>query len=444
MFSKVAGRAVGVLALLALGVAAGREPVLTQASPDTIVALTGGRVIDGTGAPPIERATILIRNGGIDAVGPASALAIPAGATRVDMAGKTILPGLVNAHGHVQKGAESTLPVDEDLLRRLRMYAAYGVTTVVSLGSAPVDELPAIRLQQQQGDGPLDRARVHTSGRSIRAESPEEARAIVDRLVADGVDRIKFHLNGNANDMSPATWGAIIEQAHTHRLRVAAHIFYLKDAKAVLDKGIDVIGHSVRDQDVDRAFIDAMKRRNVGYVPTLTREVSVFAYEATPAFFSDPFFQRGISLYREQVDVVGAPAYQQKVRNDPAAQAIKKALEQARRNLRILSEAGVTIGMGTDTGAANNPGRWQGYFEHVELEMMVEAGLTPAQALASAGRGAARVSALDRVGTIERGRYADLLVLNANPLEDIRNTRRIDSVWIGGRRITPAATGTSN
>ena len=241
--------------------------------------------------------------------------------------------------------------------------------------------------------------------------------------------------------MSPETWGAIVEQAHARGLRVSPHIFYLSEAQAAVEAGVDALAHSVRDEDVDEALITAMREGNVGYIPTLTRELSVFTYESTPEFFSDPFFLRGISLYQDQVDVVSDPTYQEKVRNDPVAQSIKEALPQAQRNLKLLSDAGVLIGFGTDSGVpnANTFGRWEGYFEHVELELMVEAGLTPLQAITAATGGSARISQLDRLGTIESGKAADLVVLNANPLEDIRNTREIDSVWIEGRQLGTGA-----
>ncbi|MGH9783394.1 MAG: amidohydrolase family protein, partial [Terriglobia bacterium] len=173
------------------------------------------------------------------------------------------------------------------------------------------------------------------------------------------------------------------------------------------------------------------------YVPTLTRDLSVFVYETRPAFFDDPFFRRGLYAYRTEVDLLSGAEYQEKTRSSPQAQALKQALKQGIRNLKILHDAGVQIAMGTDTGSANDPGRWQGYFEHVEMEMMVEAGMTPMQVIVASTGGAARVLKLDReLGTLEPGKWADLLVLNANPLTSIRNTRQMDSVWIAGRRLS--------
>ena len=401
-----------------------------------VIALTNARVIDGTGRAPVEQTTILISGGRIAAVGHESAVLIPLGATRIDMSGKTIVPGFINVHGHVQKGSENNLPVRDDLIRRLRLYASYGVTSVVSLDQMPADELEAIRLRDQQSATAPDRTRIYTTGGSVRRlKTAQEGRAAVDRVADLKVDLIKMHYDGPPDGISVETGNAIIDQAHRRGLRAAAHIFYLQEAKDALAGGVDIIAHSVRDRDVDQAFIAEMRRRDVGYVPTLTRELSVFVYESTPDFFTEPFFRRGMSVYGEQVPALSNPAAQEKVRTDKAAQSIKQALAQASRNLKTLKDAGITIAMGTDSGTALNPGRWQGYFEHVELEMMVKAGLTPMEALVAATSNAAHVARLDHVGMIAAGKAADLLVLDANPLQDIRNTRRISSVWIAGRRI---------
>ncbi len=211
-------------------------------------------------------------------------------------------------------------------------------------------------------------------------------------------------------------------------------MYYLKDAKGLLDAGVDVLAHGVRDQDVDAALIAAMKKRNVGYIPTFTRDLAVFVYETTPAFFKDPFFVRHEDAYRREMALISDPALQEKTRNSKEAQTIKVALQQGSRNMKTLSDAGIVIAMGTDSGA--NLGQWQGYFEHVELEYMIKAGLTPMQTLVAATGGAAKVMKLDQLGTVQKGNWADLLVLNANPLTDIKNTRQIHSIWIGGRQLT--------
>jgi imidazolonepropionase-like amidohydrolase len=428
---------VPVLGALLAAAAFPSRPSLAQAPAGSTIAITGARVIDGTGAAPLPGATIVIANGHIAAVGAPATVTVPAGATRVDMSGRTIMPGMINAHAHLNIDSEVKAPVRDQLVQRLRTYADFGVTAAVSLGSTPADELDGLTLRDEQERGTLDRARLYTGGVNAVGTTPEEARKSVDRLADLKVDIIKYHINGNPNDMTPEVYGALVDESHKRGLRTAAHIFYLKDAMGALDKGTDIIAHSVRDQDVDARLITALKSRNVGYIPTLTRDLSVFVYETRPAFFDDPFFLRGIALYRKEVDVLSDPARQARTRDDKQAQAIKTALQQAMKNLKALSDAGVPIAMGTDSGAANNPGRWQGYFEHVELEYMVRAGMTPMQALVAATGGAARVMKLDGTGTIQRGKWADLLVLNADPLTDIRNTHQIHSVWIGGQRLPP-------
>jgi imidazolonepropionase-like amidohydrolase len=249
------------------------------------------------------------------------------------------------------------------------------------------------------------------------------------------VDIVKIRVDDNLGTtpkMAPEIYKAVIDEAHKKGLRVAVHLFYLDDAKAVLDAGADFIAHSVRDVAVDDAFIAMMKRRNICYCPTLMREVSTFTYETTPAWFNDPLFIKHADV--AAVNALKEPARQQAMANSKAAQRYKAGLEVANRNLKKLTDAGVTIAMGTDTGP---PARFQGYFELMELEMMVKAGLTPGQVLASATRDAARCMKLDaELGTLEPNKWADFVVLDADPLADISNVRKINAVYVAGNAIT--------
>ena len=418
--------AVAATALLALAGLPAARPLAQTAD----VALIGARVVDGAGGAPLEEATVLVAGGRIQAVGAAADVRVPDGATRVDVAGKTIIPGLINAHAHLDDG-DPALPLHEQVLAQLRLYARYGVTAVHTLGD---DGLESVRVRDGQARGEwLDRARLYVSGPSVVAASAAEARRNIDRVAEMRVNAVKTRLDARPDDMTPEVYGALIDQAHRRGLRVAAHLVDLDDARGLLAAGVDVLAHSVRDRDVDAELVSELVRLDVGYIPTLTRCLSVFLYETTPAFFDDPFFLRGAGAYRADMEQIRDPAVQERVRDSPQAQAAKRMLAQATRNLRRLADGGVTIAMGTDSGT--QLGRWQGYFEHVELEMMVEAGMTPMQALVAATGDGARVMRLDGLGTLEPGKWADLVVLNANPLDDITNTRQIDSVWVAGRRL---------
>jgi imidazolonepropionase-like amidohydrolase len=428
------GAALAGIGLVALVLALARPSAQQQTATTAFV---GGRLIDGTGRDQVAPATVVVSDGRITSAGAQSAVQIPAGASRIDLSGKTIMPGMINSHGHVDALQTATTPVRDQLLTQLRMYARYGVTTVFSLGD---DGVETVRLRDEQETRPVDRARIYPAGPNVTAKTAEEGRQLVDRVAGMRVSIIKTRVDGLDNSptrMPPDVYTAIIDQAHKRGLRVAAHFYYLKDARGLLDAGVDIMAHSVRDQEIDQTLIADMRQRGVGYIPTLAREVSVFVYETTPPFFKDPFFLRGRSLYGEQVTRLSDPAMQEKLRRSEEAKTIKQALVRASSNLKKLLDAGVPIAMGTDTGA-NLIGRWQGYFEHTELELMVRAGLTPMQALVAATGAAARVMKLDQLGTIEPGKLADLLVLNADPLADIRNTQKIDSVWIGGQRLSLA------
>lgn len=395
-------------------------------------AFTGARLIDGTGASPIDGAVLVVRDGRIEAVGPEAQVPIPEGAEQIDVAGATIIPGIINTHGHVGGvvGLESGKYSEENVLRQLRLNARYGVTTVNSLGD---DEDAGFRLRDAQETAELDRARLYVAGRVITADTPEEARQKVDENAETKPDYIKFRVDDNlgaTEKMAQEVYEALIEQADSKGYRTAVHIFYLDDAKSLLRAGADFLGHSVRDQEVDQELIDLMKEKDVCYCPTLTREVSTFVYEEVPEFFEDPFFLAEADA--EVLDKLKDPERQQQIRERQSAQLYKAALEIASRNVKKLVDGGATVAMGTDSGP---PGRFQGYFEHMELWMMVEGGLTPMQALISATRDAARCLSLSDLGTLEAGKWADFVVLGSDPLEDIRNTRSIESVWIAGNRV---------
>ena len=416
---------------LAWGMLASAGSALAQTT-----ALVGARLIDGAGNV-IESGTVIIEGNRILQSGSAGSTPVPPGAVRLDLKGKTVTPGLVNAHGHVAatRGLQSnpSFYTKDNLIRQLRTYAQYGVTSVFSLGD---DEQAGFALRDGQAMGPLDRARIFVAGPVITGNTAEAAIAATNKAADLKPDLLKVRVDDNLGasaKMPEAAWRAAISQAHQRRLRIAVHVFYLDDAKAIVAAGGDLIAHSVRDRPVDAAFISALKSRDVCYSPTLMREVSTFVYDATPAWVNDPFFLKGAEP--EIPKLLTDPVRQSQFRASDgwkAGQKYKAGLDVAKRNLKALADQGVRIAFGTDTGP---PGRFQGFFEQLELEMMVEAGLTPMQAIVAATGDAARCHQQGgQLGTLAAGGAADLLVLSANPLDNIRNMRSIEQVWIAGRR----------
>jgi imidazolonepropionase-like amidohydrolase len=403
--------------LLVAGVALVGRPAAQE--PGSVKAFTGLRLIDGSDRATVSNATIVVRDGRIVAAG--AGVAVPAGAQTIALTGKTVIPGLINAHGHVNNP-------DTDL----KTYAAYGVTTVFSLGGN--DEAKWTAIRDAQSSASLHRARIFLAGPVLAPSTPEEARKQVADNQAMKVDVIKIRVDdnlGTTRKMDPAIYRAVIDEAHRRGLRVAVHLFYLEDAKSVLDAGADLIAHSVRDADLTPDLIATLRSKNVCLCPTLMREVSTFVYESTPAFFSDPLFLKYSDV--KQIEQRKDPAFQTKTRNDKSAQRYKAALEVASRNVKKAADGGVTIAMGTDTGPA---GRFQGYFELMELELMAKAGLTPKQIIQSATRDAARCWRVDKeLGTLEAGKWADFVVLDADPLADIGNVKRISAVYVAGNQV---------
>ena len=401
-----------------------------------VKAFIGARIISGTSAAEIPRATLVIEDGRVKAVGPSDRVQVPPGAQKIDVAGKTIMPGMINSHGHVgetqglRSGAE--FYTEENLLRQLGLYARYGVTSVFSLGG---DREIGFRLRDQQNTPSLKRARLYVAGPVIAARTPEEARTAVDGVARMKPDFVKIRVDdnlGTSTKMPPAVYKAVIDQASKHNLRVAAHLFYLEDARGLLEAGAGLVAHSVRDKEIDADTIALLKKRDVCVCPTLTREISAFVYESKPAFFDDPFFLREADA--AVLQQLQEPKRMEAMRNSTAAQRYKAALEVASRNLKKLVDAEVKIAMGTDTGP---PARFQGYFEHMELDLMAKAGLTPMQVLRAATGDAAKCMGVPgKIGTLEAGAWGDLIVLGRNPAEDIKNMRTIESVWIAGNQVT--------
>jgi imidazolonepropionase-like amidohydrolase len=324
------------------------------------------------------------------------------------------------------------------------------VTTVVSLGH---DNAVMFAVRDEQRRGQLSGARVFTAGTgfSVKHGYPlaiapfvqglasevadaAEAAAYVDSLAKMRVDVVKMWVDDNHDrlpKLTPEIWRAAIRQAHRHRLKVFAHLWDLEDARGLARDGLDVIAHSIRDQEVDAGLIAAMKKNNVTAVGTISRERSLFAYAEGIEWLNDPFFTK--SATPEVIRELKNGAFRNRQAADTASLELhRRAFEMDVRNLKRLADAGVRIAFGTDSG---QPGRFPGFFEHWEMELMVQAGLTPMQVIQSFSRNAAEALGAKSLGTIEPGKAADLIVLDRDPLQDIRNTRAIHAVYLGGRKI---------
>lgn len=393
------------------------------------VAYTGASIWSGTGETPMHDASLVVRDGRVESLGTAMA---PEGAEVVALDGQWIVPGFINAHGHIS-GRWAADEVEGDAARvegDLALYARYGVTTVLSLGGAPAG---AWGLRAAQERPSLNRARLLLAGEPVFSQDPVEAAAMTRAKIDAGVDWIKLRVDDNLGTTEKMSWDAVaaaMQVARAENVPIATHIFYMDDAAKLLGMGTGLIAHSVRDQKVSDEFVLAMLDSGVCYVPTLVREVSTFVYGERPAFFDDPFFLEAAK--QSEIDRVSDPEFMAKVAASPAAAAYRKALEQAQENLRLLLAAGVPVAFGTDSGPA---GRFPGYFEHLEFDLMSEAGLTARRILLSATSVAATCLNLDDVGTLEPGKWADFVVIEQNPLVDITALHSISSVYVAGNPV---------
>ncbi|SDF63876.1 amidohydrolase family protein [Dyella sp. 333MFSha] len=420
--------------------------------------IRGARLLDGTGGPAREDVTMVIDGDRITMLGAGLRVKMPKDTTVVDYTGKTIIPGLISDHGHIGSvdGTRSGTPdlyTRDNALRQLRQWRAYGVTTVTSLGVNNPDVFYPLRADLHAGKA--DGADLFGADRGIgvpngappakmmqvgpnqldRPSTPDEARAAVDAAAERGTDIVKIWVddfNGSLPvKMKPEIWHAVIDEAHAKHLRVAAHVYYLDDARQLVDAGVDILAHGVRDRPVDSAFVQAMKQHGTWYIATLDLNEAAYIYARHPAWMDQPFFTHAVqpALARQFADT----AWRDRVQNDGSTRTNEEALQTNLKNLKTLYDAGVRIGFGTDAGAM--PLRIPGFAEHRELALMVDAGLTPMQAIQIATQRAAELLGLDDRGVLARGKRADFIVLDADPSGDIEATTKISAVWQRGRQV---------
>ena len=412
--AKSGSRVVVVMsAVLRLGAVLAAILVAGCAGPET-----GARLIVGDGSAAIEDAVFVVEGDRITQAGQRADVEIPESATRVDLSGKTVMPALVNTHVHLAS-------TRAERIDQLQHMAYYGAGLAVSLGLDDGDVAFEMR-DEVIADG----ARSRTAGRGITAPeegrtevpiwitSEAEARTAVQELAANQVDLIKIWVD-TRNDqfvkLTPALYGAVIDEAHSEGLRVTAHIFNLEDAKGLLRAGIDAFAHGIRDRDIDDELVALWSERpNVVLVPNLP----------------NPGVAVDLGWLSGTVPAADLQRMQEAQRDRPAAQ---ESFGIQARNLARLSQAGITVAFGTD---GSTP-----WAVHQEMEDMVRSGMTPAQVIVAATRNSAELMQMTDIGTVEVGKSADFIVLDANPLDDITNTRRISEVYLRGTAVDREALG---
>jgi imidazolonepropionase-like amidohydrolase len=388
----------------------------TQSQTPAATVFEGARLIVGDGSAPIENSAFVVQNNRFLQVGRRGQVNVPAGAARVDLTGKTVMPAIVDAHTHQPQ-------MREELIDSLQRKAYYGVAALISLGQDTGDQPYQMR-QQVIPNAALFR----TAGRGITGPEPgrtnapywvttdAEARKAVQELAEKKPDLVKIWVddrNGQYKKLSPELYRAVIDEAHKHNLRVTAHIVTLADAKDLLRAGLDGFAHTVRDKDVDDEFITLIKQRpNFFQIPNLP----------------DRGVRTDLSWLSGSVPADQLKKLQDESTDRPDAQ---RAYGIQARNLARINREGIRNALGTD---GNVP-----WAHHIEMEDMVVAGMTPTQVITAATRNAAQVLNLTDLGTVAVGKSADFLVLDANPLENITNTRKISAVYLRGAMVDRTA-----
>jgi len=380
-------------------------------SAQTVTAYEGARLIVGDGRV-IENATLVVEGTRIAQVGSTADVRVPAGATRLSLAGKTVMPMIVDTHTHLSTTRDG-------LIRDLKQRAYFGVSGALSLG---LDSFELLAMRNELIPGA---ARYFSAGKGItriepgratfQINSEAEARKAVQENAAHRADIIKVWVDereGKVEKVTPAQYAAIIDEAHNRGLRVTAHIFHMDDAKGLMRAGLDAFAHGVRDKDIDEETVSMLKAR-----PYLT---------LTPNL-PDRGVKKDWSWLRAGLPAAEFAKLEEANKDNPKAQAFYGI--QA-RNLAKLNAAGVRVTLGTD---GNRP-----WGPHEEMEDMVLAGMTPMQVIVAATRNSAGFVRMTDAGTLEAGMSADFIVLDANPLDNITNTRRISSVILRGAPVDRA------
>jgi imidazolonepropionase-like amidohydrolase len=427
-------------------------------------------LIDGTGKAVVPEATIMIKNGIISSISSNEIEHIPEGAIFFDATGKYVMPGIVDVHVHFSSGGLE--PHNTHTNERVfRQFLYYGVTTVFNLGADGGSSNEIAELHKRQREGFVFAPRIYGTGNmltvpgghpiatTVAASLPpgtdletidwksrgytiirnnRQAREAIANNAALGMDGVKIII-----ESGPPPWGNdhprmslelikyIVAESHKFRLPVYAHISSLDEMQDAVNAGVRAIAHGVMDKPIlDESLIQTMKEKYIYYIPTLALYCGFYRYIDDPTLLADPFLREGVSLHT--IESLNNPLFL-KTHKQRTADWVRPRMKNIIRGIGEAHRSGVKIALGTDAGFLFD---FPGYSSHLEMELLAKAGLSPMEVIVTATRrGAEMLGAENLFGTIEAEKRADLIILNANPLDDIRNTRTIEAVIKDGRLL---------
>jgi imidazolonepropionase-like amidohydrolase len=417
--------------------------VSQSARPATIY--EGARLIVGDVSAPIDNGAFVVQSGRITAIGRKGAVTAPAGAIHVDLTGKTVMPTLINVHVHIGYEGYTTWGAENytaaNVLDHLRREAFYGVGVTQSVGSSPTDASIQFKKDQEAGKFlPASRflfmpgmAPPHGGPDAIlmkgtdalhavnEISTPAEARAAVQSMAAKQLKSVKIWVDdrrGTYPKMTPDVYNAIIAEAHAHGMMVNAHAIALPDQKAVVSAGVDVLVHTVGNEKLDAEYVAIVKSKK----PYWTTVIGLG--DRSEVCNRDPFVDQ--TYPAKALDAIRAESCAPRPENSAREEILSY-------NVKQMVASGARLVLGTDAGIASRHAF--GWADHHEIARWVELGVTPSEAIIAATSRPAELLGLKDLGTLATGKSASFIVLEANPLENIKNMRQISSVYLAGEKL---------